>query len=433
MIEVLNYLEIDYVVLGNHEFDFGGEYLQTLLARAQFTCLGSNIRQSSDLEIFPGLVDSLVLPLANGLKLGMFGVCTTATGKDEHAGPQVSFEDEATHARRCIADLQAQGANAIVALTHLKITNDRKLVKAAPGIHLVLGGHDHEPMSCFQGHTYIHKSGADALWLGVVHMTITPSSKSGHEPSALLVHADVDFEWRMICNFGMTPDPGCRALLLQYAEQVRRDDEAQGKLVALAKTLTLIDGTRATLRTREANAGNLVADAMRSELQTDVVIINAGLIKGDKWYDAGMTITPRWVEQIIPHPKTSVVVEMSVKDLREALAFLMRRHPEMTSSFPQVSGIRICFDHTDANAPGRITSLRLAPTDDDQDQQIELSMDTKLTVAIPVWSHKDERAFFDRGRQIRIGPIIRDMVASFVTRKQEISYPRSEQRIVIRE
>lgn len=426
MIEVLNYLEIDYVVLGNHEFDFGGEYLHTLLAQAQFTCLGSNIRQSCNLEILPGLVDSLVLPLANGLKLGMFGVCTTATGKDEHAGPQVLFEDEATHARRCIADLQAQDADAIVALTHLKIANDHKLVRAAPGIHLVLGGHDHEPMSCFQGTTYIHKSGADAFWLGVVQMTITRSSRSQHEPAHL--HTDVDLGWRMICNFGFEPDPGCRDLLLRYAEQVRQDDEAQGKLVPLAKTLTLLDGSRATLRTREANAGNLVADAMRSELQTDVAIINAGLIKGDKWYDAGMTITPRWVEQIIPHPKTSVVVEMSVKDLREALTFLMRRHPVMTSSFPQVSGIRICFDHSDTNVPGRITSLCL-----DSDEHIELDMDMRLSVAIPVWSHKDERAFFERGRQIRKGPIIRDMVASFVTKKHEISYERNEQRIVIHE
>lgn len=39
--------------------------------------------------------------------------------------------------------LQSKGAQLIVALTHSREPNDRKLAAEVPAIHLVLGGHDH--------------------------------------------------------------------------------------------------------------------------------------------------------------------------------------------------------------------------------------------------------------------------------------------------
>lgn len=41
------------------------------------------------------------------------------------------------------ACMQAKGAQLIVALTHMREPNDRKLAAEVPEIHLVLGGHDH--------------------------------------------------------------------------------------------------------------------------------------------------------------------------------------------------------------------------------------------------------------------------------------------------
>lgn len=44
-------------------------------------------------------------------------------------------------ATSCPARLQAQGAEVVIALTHMRLPNDLRLAQSAPGIDLVLGGH----------------------------------------------------------------------------------------------------------------------------------------------------------------------------------------------------------------------------------------------------------------------------------------------------
>lgn len=39
--------------------------------------------------------------------------------------------------------VQAAGAELVVALTHMRVPNDIKLVQSVPEIDAVLGGHDH--------------------------------------------------------------------------------------------------------------------------------------------------------------------------------------------------------------------------------------------------------------------------------------------------
>jgi 2',3'-cyclic-nucleotide 2'-phosphodiesterase (5'-nucleotidase family) len=41
------------------------------------------------------------------------------------------------------AVLQAEGAEVVIALTHMRVPNDRKLLKEVADIDVVLGGHDH--------------------------------------------------------------------------------------------------------------------------------------------------------------------------------------------------------------------------------------------------------------------------------------------------
>ena len=40
---------------------------------------------------------------------------------------------------------QAQGAEVVLALTHMRLPNDLRLASGVPGLDAVLGGHDHEP------------------------------------------------------------------------------------------------------------------------------------------------------------------------------------------------------------------------------------------------------------------------------------------------
>ncbi|KAK1940616.1 Trifunctional nucleotide phosphoesterase protein YfkN [Phytophthora citrophthora] len=290
MVKLMNAIGIEYVVVGNHEFDFGAEHMSDLLLDANFTCFGSNARCASTGELYPGLVDTCVVPLSNGLRLGLFGVVTTVTGKDPFAGPSVAFEDERPHARRCVELLRAQGANTIVALTHFKTAGDARLAMQVPGINLILGGHDHFPVTCTAGvDTLIHKSGMDALWLGAVEMTLTTSISNAVESQTARVQ--VGFQWQMLLNRGYQADPACLAILNKYFHDVQQEELASGKLEPLSTSLTALDGRRVTCRTQESNMGNLVADSLREGLGANIGLVNAGYIKGDKLNDPGLVIT----------------------------------------------------------------------------------------------------------------------------------------------
>lgn len=54
---------------------------------------------------------------------------------------ELSYEDFVTAGHRYAVRLRAEGCTLIVALTHMRMHNDRRLAMEVPEIDLVLGGH----------------------------------------------------------------------------------------------------------------------------------------------------------------------------------------------------------------------------------------------------------------------------------------------------
>lgn len=42
--------------------------------------------------------------------------------------------------------IEEDKVDVIIAITHLSVEEDRTLAKSVPGIHVILGGHDHQRM-----------------------------------------------------------------------------------------------------------------------------------------------------------------------------------------------------------------------------------------------------------------------------------------------
>lgn len=104
---LLNDAGYDAVTLGNHDFNYGisclGQYLNTLSA----SCLCANIRdRAGNLPIR----DSQVFVLENGLRIGVFGLCTDALAgwEREETLLGLSMEPPLSAARRVMEDLSGQ-------------------------------------------------------------------------------------------------------------------------------------------------------------------------------------------------------------------------------------------------------------------------------------------------------------------------------------
>ena len=53
---------------------------------------------------------------------------------------------------RCVTELrEEERCDVVIALSHCSLFEDKKVLKAVPGIDLLLGGHDHDPIQLVSG------------------------------------------------------------------------------------------------------------------------------------------------------------------------------------------------------------------------------------------------------------------------------------------
>jgi 2',3'-cyclic-nucleotide 2'-phosphodiesterase (5'-nucleotidase family) len=167
---------------------------------------------------------------------------------------------------------------------------------------------------------------------------------------------------RVIDTANVTPDPKVAAAVAVYEHEL-----AQQMDVAIATTAVELDSRNATVRTREAAIGNLVADAMRELTQADAAVMNGGGIRAGKIYAPGSKITRRDVLAELPFGNRLVTLEMTGRDLRLALENGLSQLPQAVGRFPQVSGIRLTADVSRPEGD-RIVSIEIggAPLDPDK-------------------------------------------------------------------
>jgi 2',3'-cyclic-nucleotide 2'-phosphodiesterase (5'-nucleotidase family) len=337
MIELMNAVGTDMAVLGNHEFDFGPAVLRQRLAESRFPWLATNVTRSG--KLLEGAADYLVRDMG-GVKVGFFGIVTPETTRLSSPGPEISFASPLETAKTAVRVLRERGAEVIVALTHLDLVDDREIAKALPEIALILGGHDHDALTMLEGGTLIHKSGADARYLGVVDLLVARRSASPGTPGIALTHA-----WRMIPVRDMAPDPEIATLVKRHVDAL--DNELSVEIATINGPL---DSRRLVVREREAAIGNLIADAIRAAVGAEVALINGGGIRGDRTYQAGTRLTRRDILTELPFGNATVVLELRGSDLLEALENGVSRVEERVGRFPQVSGMsfglqsRACAD-----------------------------------------------------------------------------------------
>ena len=92
--------------------------------------------------------------------------------------------------------------------------------------------------------------------------------------------------------------------------------------------------------------GNIVADAIRSACDADLSIISGGIIRGNKIYKPGHNITMKDLFVEMPFGNINVCVEMTGKNILEALENGVSQFEGKAGRFPQVSGMKVAFDET---------------------------------------------------------------------------------------
>jgi 2',3'-cyclic-nucleotide 2'-phosphodiesterase (5'-nucleotidase family) len=346
MIEMLNAVGVDVAVLGNHEFDFGPDIAKARMNESRFPWLAANVL-GADGKPFNGNPGRLLREIG-GFKIGILGLLTPETQSLSSPGKDVTFAPVVETGATVAKALKAEGADVIVALTHLTIQEDRELAAKVKEIDVILGGHDHDPITFREGGKLIHKAGHDNEFLAVVELHLRrEQTKDGPRVSAVPA-------WRMIPIVGVPPDPGVAALVKAHTD--RLDAELNVKIGVSA---TPLDSRRTEVRARENAIGNLFADAIREAVGADVGIVNGGGIRGDRQYDAGHSLTRRDILTELPFGNVTVLIELKGSDLKSVLEHSVSRVAELQGRFLSVSGLAFAYDPK-APAGARVEAVTVA-------------------------------------------------------------------------
>jgi 5'-nucleotidase / UDP-sugar diphosphatase len=412
MIDIYNRLGIDVAVLGNHEFDFGPELLAERIGASSFPWLGTNVL-GPDGKPAAGTVASRTIERA-GYRIGFFGLLAPETAVLSSPGDQVTFAPILATATAAVERLKADGADLIVALTHEDLADDRELARSVEGIDVILGGHDHEPITFYEGGVLIAKAGSDAHYLAAVDLAVDRVMKRDKEVVQVIP------AWRYLSTAGVAPDPEIQAVVDRY--EAKLDQELN---VPVGTTAVELDSRRTTVRTEESNFGNLIADAIRSAVGADVAIANGGGIRGDRTYDAGTVLTRKDILSELPFGNVTVLIELSGADLLAALENGVSEVEDTAGRFPQVSGMTYRYDASKP-AGSRIVAVEVGG------RPLEMGKIYKLATNDYIFGGGDGYAALARGKPLidaAGGTLMASTVMDYIAQQGEVA-PKVEGRIM---
>ncbi|WP_099865441.1 5'-nucleotidase C-terminal domain-containing protein [Pararhizobium haloflavum] len=359
--EFMNAIGFDAMALGNHEFDDGPEGLDNFLQQVEVPVISGNT-MAAEGSLLDGKYEPYLIKEFGEERVGILSVLATDTDETSSPGDDITFEDEIEYLTGAVEELEAEGINKIVLLSHVGYVRDQEIAAAVDGIDVIVGGHSHTLLSNSE-------EGAAGPYPTLV------ANPSGTEVPIVQAYAYSKYVGELRVEFdddgvvtSATGDPHLLDNSVEPDEEVAaRVEELAGPIEDLMQERVSdatgpIDGSRETCRAQECEMGNLVADAMlwKTEDQgVDIVIQNGGGLRAS--IDGG-EITMGDVFGVLPFQNTLATFELTGANVVEALENGLSQYEEQAGRFAQVAGMRYTFDATQP-AGERVVSVEVADGD----------------------------------------------------------------------
>ena len=348
VMRIMEAMEYDVAVPGNHEFDYGMERFLELAEGASFPYVAANF---VSLDSCDTVFEPYVMLEAGGYQIAFVGVCTPKTitsstpkyFQDESGEFIYGFcQDDTGEAlygavQSAVDEARAQGADYVFAAAHLGIDmstspwTSSELILNTTGIDAVLDGHAHEVID---GEYVKNKDGEDVL-------LISPGTKL-----ECVGKVTIDEAGKLSAELiSEVPEGQADAEIAQLVSSIEGELEGVlGTVVATAEAALVIEdpetGER-IVRTAETNLGDLCADAYRSVTGADVAMVNGGGVRAT--IEAG-EVTYGDIINVHPFGNELCMVETTGAQILDALEMGVSALPAEFGGFQQVSGLTYEID-----------------------------------------------------------------------------------------
>ncbi len=323
----LDWCKFDATELGNHEMDVvePGD-LAALIDGAQCKMLALNVTTSPDSPLY-GRFQKSIIKENNGEKVGIIGIAPSdmfdrvKMSNSLNSIKVADINETIKLIQQEVDNLRSQGINKIALLSHSGINNDKRIIEQTEGIDIIFGGHTHNLLQGIEEgkNLFYSKTGEPVI--------MTQAGKNGDYVGILNVDFDKNGVIKRVQNNVISTSAYNRPLYIKdEVEKIIGKPEIVGRVgeaVPMPKHILIEDNPH----------GNLIADAMRNELDTDIAILNTGNIRGR--FVSGTEVDSRLLADISPFEDKMMVLKLTEKQIVDAIK----------------NGLELSF-HSENNKPG---------------------------------------------------------------------------------
>ncbi len=305
----LNWIGVKNNGLGNHELDATPAALAESLKDAKYNLLAANVTVKPNSPM-AGKIKKSVIEENNGIKFGVIG--TAPSDALERVGTRESLEDikidnidtTIKKIQEEIDKLKAQNIDKIILLSHSGKDVDKRIVQETSGIDIVLGGHTHDLYKGVkEGENLLYSKSGEPV-------VLTQIGKDGEYVGVLNVEFDKNGVLTKVQNNVMRTGSFTRKLPFKTAVE-----SIIGKPEVLGTIKSAPPSPKDRLIANNPH-GNVIVDAMKNELGTDIAILNAGNLRG---FFAEGEVDSRRINDVTPFEDKMMICNLSEKQIVDAI------------------------------------------------------------------------------------------------------------------
>lgn len=408
IIDILNSLEPDAMGVTKREFSYFEDELTLRAYEAAFPIVTSNVYDPVTEGNIEGVSDHAIIE-KSGIRLGVLSVIDKSV-IEEYLLERIQVLSPLNAIKRKASELREQDVDAIVLLYSANFPFMEKLLDESIVDVAILADAQYSDSPTY------------SLPEHPRHVSLVESGK------ALIVTLNLDetsseqlieqSEKVPLTNYAQ--DNEINALVSGYTNRL---DRLLNEEIGMATRN--LDTRKRTVRSTETAFGNYLADAMREFFDSDIAMINGGVIRGDKQYDAPYSFTRRDAAVELPFRSRIVMLEMTGKQILDALENSVSQIDTLKGRFLHVSGMSVVYD-TSKPKLKRIIHVEVGGKPLDEYQVYTVTVTDYLA------SGGDGFVSIGQARSVntdlRIAPLLSDVLIRSIRRDKTFS-PETEARL----
>ncbi|MCB0163845.1 MAG: 5'-nucleotidase C-terminal domain-containing protein [Anaerolineae bacterium] len=370
-------IDYDAMAIGNHEFDFGPEFLAQFIegVGGEFPFVSANLDFSGEPSL-QALVDngSIVKSVVvdkEGQQIGIVGATTPNLASITSPRNVKVSSDVAGALQTEIDALQSEGVNKIIVISHLQNVNeDLDLAGQLSGVDVMIAGGGDELLA--DADTVLVPGDEEPFG----SYPLTATTADGAEIPVVTTPGDYKYVGKLVVTFdadgnitSVAEDSGLvRVAGGDNSDAVEPDAEIEAQVVEPVSTYVealagnqigtsevALEGRRDPgIRTQETNLGDLMADALLWEAnrqagsfgvaQANIALQNGGGIRNNTLIPAG-PITELTTFDVAPFSNfVSIVYDISPQQFKDLMENAVSGVENADGRFPQTAGFTLVYD-----------------------------------------------------------------------------------------